>query len=109
MAASAGVSGALAYLDRCSLPQIKMAVETTLATISGIICDGAKSSCDTKIATGISAAGDAFGAARKGRGLNYGEGIVGQDIEATINHVGTLGADGMKETDEVILDIMLGE
>lgn len=109
MAASAGVSGALAYLDRCSLPQIKMAVETTLATISGIICDGAKSSCATKIATGISAAVDAFVAARKGRGLNYGEGIVGQDIEATINHVGTLGADGMKETDEVILDIMLGE
>lgn len=109
MAASAGVSGALAYLDGCSIKQVKMAVETTLATVSGIICDGAKSSCATKIATGISAAVDAFVAARKGRSLSYGEGIVGEDIEATINHVGTLGSDGMKETDDVILDIMLSE
>ena len=109
MAASAGVSGALAYLDGLPHRQIKMAVETTLATVSGIICDGAKSSCATKIATGVSAAVDAWLAARKGRGLNWGDGIVGQDIEDTINHVGTLGADGMEETDDVILDIMMNE
>jgi len=109
MAASAGVSGALVYLDSGSHAQIGMAVETTLATISGVICDGAKSSCATKIATGISAAVDAYYAARKGRSLNYGDGIVGSDIESTINHVGTLGNDGMRQTDDVILDIMLQE
>lgn len=109
MAASAGVSGALMYLDGGSASQIKMAVETTLATLSGVICDGAKSSCATKIATGVSAAVDAFAAARKGRGLGDGEGIVGGDIEVTIDHVGALGSDGMKETDDVILEIMLGE
>ena len=109
MAASAGVSGALTYLDGGDAKQIKMAVETTLATVSGVICDGAKSSCATKIATGISAAVDAFVAARKGRGLSYGEGIVGCDIEKTIDHVGTLGSDGMRLTDDVILDIMLHE
>lgn len=109
MAASAGVSGALAYLDGLSLGQVKMAVETTLATVSGIICDGAKSSCATKIATGVSMAVDAWMAARKGRGLSYGEGIVGADLEKTINHVGTLGSDGMGQTDDVILDIMMTE
>lgn len=109
MAASAGVSGALTYLDGGDSRQIKMAVETTLATVSGVICDGAKSSCATKIATGVSAAVDAFVAARKGRGLSYGEGIVGSDIETTISHVGTLGSDGMRVTDDVILDIMLHE
>lgn len=108
MAASAGVSGALMYLEGGSVSQIKMAVETTLGTLSGVICDGAKSSCATKIATGISAAVDAFAAARKGRCLNDGDGIVGPDIEKTINHVGILGSEGMKETDDVILDIMLG-
>jgi len=108
MAASAGVSGALMYLDGGSVSQIKMAVETTLGTLSGVICDGAKSSCATKIATGICAAVDAFAAARKGRCLNDGDGIVGPDIEKTINHVGILGSEGMKETDDVILDIMLG-
>ena len=107
MAASAGASGALAFADGLSVQQVKMAVETTLATISGVICDGAKSSCATKIATGISMAVDAYYSAKKGRSFNYGEGIVGSNIESTITHVGTLGCDGMYETDEVILHIML--
>lgn len=107
MAASAGVSGALAYIDGLDTSQVKMAVETTLATVSGVICDGAKSSCATKIATGVSSAVDAYFAAKKGRGFNNGEGIVGSDIESTITHVGTLGCDGMRITDDVILDIML--
>lgn len=109
MAASAGVSGALAYADGLSIEQVKMAVETTLATVSGIICDGAKSSCATKIATGVSMAVDAYFAAIKGRGLAYGEGIVGADLEKTISSVGTLGSDGMQVTDDVILDIMMNE
>lgn len=107
MAASAGVSGALCYMDGLGVDRVKMAVQTTLATVSGIICDGAKSSCATKIATGVSSAVDAYFAAKKGRGFNYGEGIVGADIEKTIDHVGTLGCDGMSTTDDVILDIML--
>lgn len=109
MAASAGVAGALCYADNLDVRQIKMAVETTLATVSGIICDGAKSSCATKIATGVTMAVDAYYAARKGRGLRFGDGIVGADIESTIDNVGTLGADGMQVTDEVILDIMCPE
>lgn len=109
MAASAGVAGALSFIDGQPVERVKMAVETTLATVSGVICDGAKSSCATKIATGIQTAVDSFMAARKGRGLSYGEGIVGSDIESTISHVGTLGNDGMKEIDNVILNIMLTE
>ena len=109
MAASAGVAGALCYADRLSVKQVKMAVETTLATVSGIICDGAKSSCATKIATGVSMAVDAYHSARKNRGLLYGDGIVGADIESTIDNVGTLGSDGMSVTDDVILDIMMTE
>jgi len=107
MAASAGVAAALAFLDDLPSQSVKMAAETTLATVSGIICDGAKSSCATKISTGIQMAVDAYYAAKKGRGLSYGDGIVGADVESTISNVGTLGNDGMKETDDVILDIML--
>ena len=107
MAASAGASGAMAFADGMTVEQVKMAVETTLATISGVICDGAKSSCATKIATGISMAVDAYYSARKGRSFNFGEGIVGSNIESTITHVGTLGCDGMYTTDEVILHIMM--
>ena len=105
--ASAGVAGAISFLSGLSLKQIDYAIETTLGTLSGVICDGAKSSCATKIASGISAAFDGYYAASKNRKLEFGEGIIGRDVEATIKNVGILGQDGMKVTDEVILDIMV--
>ena len=105
--ASAGVAGAISFLSGLSLEQIGYAIETTLGTMSGVICDGAKSSCATKIAAGISAAFDSYYAASKNRKFEFGEGIVGKNVEKTIEHVGVLGQVGMKTTDEVILDIMI--
>lgn len=107
MCASAGVAGAISFLDGLTLEQCSMAVETTLGTMSGLICDGAKSSCATKIASGISCAFDSYYTAKKNRKLLFGEGIIGKDTEATIKNVGILGKEGMKITDEVILDIMV--
>ena len=105
--ASAGAAGAISFLDELSLEQITWAIETTLGTLSGVICDGAKSSCATKIASGITCAFDSYYAAKKNRKFLFGEGIVGRDVEATIKNAGILGQDGMKVTDEVILDIMI--
>lgn len=105
--ASAGAAGAISFLDGLSLEQICYAIETTLGTLSGVICDGAKSSCATKIASGITTAFDSYYAAKKNRKLLFGEGIVGSNVERTIKNAGVLGQDGMKVTDEVILNIML--
>ena len=105
--ASAGAAGAISFLDGLSLEQITWAIETTLGTLSGVICDGAKSSCATKIASGITCAFDSYYAAKKNRKFLFREGIVGRDVEATIKNAGILGQDGMKVTDEVILDIMI--
>ena len=105
--ASAGAAGAISFLDGLSLEQITWAIETTLGTLSGVICDGAKSSCATKIASGITCAFDSYYAAKKNRKFLFGEGIVGRNVEATIKNAGILGQDGMKVTDEVILDIMI--
>ena len=63
--ASAGAAGAISFLDGLSLEQITWAIETTLGTLSGVICDGAKSSCATKIASGITCAFDSYYAAKK--------------------------------------------
>lgn len=105
--ASGGVAGAISFLSGLSLRQIEHAIENTLGTLSGVICDGAKSSCATKIASGVSAAFDGYYTASKNRNLEFGEGIVGRDVESTIKNVGILGQEGMKITDEVILDIMV--
>lgn len=107
--ALAGVSGALAYLNDEPFSVISNSIGNTLGDISGIICDGAKSSCAMKIATSTYAAFDAYLLARQGRFLKGGEGIVGKDIEATLDNIGELSQDGMRMTDKVILDIMSKE
>ena len=38
-----------------------------------------------------------------------GDGIVKKGIENTITNIGTLGRDGMAQTNEVVLSIMLDE
>jgi L-cysteine desulfidase len=103
----AGVAGALAFLDGMPLDRIDSAIETTLATLSGMICDGAKSSCATKIASSVGMAFDSYYLSKKKRNFEYGEGIVGKDIESTLSNVKVLAQKGLRETDEVILEIML--
>ena len=41
-----------------------------------------------------------------GNNFQPGHGIMGKDVEDTIRHVGVLAAQGMRETDRVILRIM---
>ena len=82
-------------------------ITNTLAVISGIICDGAKPSCAAKIAASVDAAINASYLALEGRVFQGGDGIVKQNIEQTIAGVGTMAAKGMRETDKVILNIML--
>lgn len=105
--AGGGVAGALAFLDGLSLKQINYAIETTLATLSGMLCDGAKSSCAAKISSSIGMAFDSYFMAKKNRKFEYGEGIVGNCIESTLKNVGILAQEGLRKTDEVVLDIML--
>ena len=46
---------------------------------------------------------------KKGKALHGGDGILKNDVEKTIESVGQLAREGMRETDEEILDIMLDE
>lgn len=104
--ASAAVSGALALMMEGSYEQVCDAIVNTLGNISGVICDGAKASCAMKIATGVYSAFDGAMLSYGRKALGSGDGIVGEDVEATIANIGELARSGMAETDEVILDIM---
>ena len=106
MCAAAGVSGALAYLIGGDYHTVSSAIINTLGNVSGIICDGAKPSCAMKIASGIYAAFDSATLAFYHKVLHGGDGIVGDDVEDTITNIGKLAHDGMRETDDVILNIM---
>ena len=104
--ATSAVSGALVFVEGGDYESISMAITNSLGNISGVICDGAKASCAMKIATGVYTAFDSSMLALSNRALHSGEGIVGRDIEETINNIGILAKSGMKETDNIILSIM---
>ncbi len=108
-AVSAGCSAAVgvAYLEGGSLSLVNHTLVNGLAILSGTICDGAKPSCAAKIASAIDAGLMGYEMARSRRQFRGGEGIVKKGVENTIVNVGRLGRDGMKETDQEILRIMI--
>ena len=74
-----------------------------LAINSGMICDGAKASCAAKIASAVEAG-------LLGWQMNVGgDGIVIKGVENTIDAVSRLAREGMRETDNEILRLMMEE
>ena len=109
VSAGCGSGAAVTYLSGGSYEQVCETITNTLAVVSGIVCDGAKPSCASKIATSVDAALNAHYLAMHDRVFEPGEGIVKGDIEKTIAGVGAVAADGMRETDKVILRIMVDD
>lgn len=109
VSAGCGSGAAITYLSGGSYEQVCETITNTLAVVSGIVCDGAKPSCASKIATSVDAALNAHYLAMQNRVFEPGEGIVKGDIEKTIAGVGAVAADGMRETDKVILRIMVDD
>ena len=102
-AAGAGI----AFLHHKNESIIVHTIVNGLAILSGTICDGAKPSCAAKIAMSVEAGILAFQMAARGHEFFGGEGIVKKGIENTIREVGKLGREGMAQTNDVILDIMM--
>ena len=107
-AVSAGCAAAcgIAYLLGESLDTIEHTLTNAVVTVSGIICDGAKASCAAKIAASVESGILGYYMYKNGQQFEAGDGIVGSNIEDTINNVGLVGSVGMKETDTEIIDIM---
>ena len=81
--------------------------QKALAIVSGIVCDGAKASCAAKIASSVDAALLGYNMYKCHQEFKGGDGIVMKDIETTIKGIGRLGKDGMKETNEEIIRLMI--
>ncbi|MGI6204747.1 MAG: serine dehydratase subunit alpha family protein [Anaerovoracaceae bacterium] len=109
VSAGAGAGAGVRYLLGGDFDEICAAVSNAISTISGISCDGAKSSCALKIVNGVEAAIFGGDMHRNGDDFNPDEGLVGKDIEDTIAHIGRFGKVGMAGTNKEIIDIMVGE
>lgn len=108
VSAAAGAASGIVYLYGGNYKDISNAITNTIASVGGMICDGAKASCAYKIAVALEAAlmGVQIGL-HEHKAFQCGEGIVKSDIEKTIASVGSVGCNGMKQTDIEILRIML--
>ena len=107
VSASASAGAGIAYLLTESYDDVVHTVVNTLAIVSGIICDGAKPSCAAKIAESVDAAILGYHMFKNGQQFLGGDGIVVKGVENTIASVGILGKDGMKETNEKIIQLMV--
>ena len=108
-AVSAGTAAAcgIAYLQGADYDVIGTTIVNAVGTTGGIICDGAKSSCASKISASVEAGVLGYEMARRGRKFQFGEGIVSGDYEQTIRNIGCVGRDGMRDTDVTILNLMI--
>lgn len=107
-AASGAVCG-IAYLSGGGYDTMADIITNTLATIGGMVCDGAKPSCAVKVASALETAFMAYDLQQNGDVFAPGEGLVKEDVEKTIRAIGQMGREGMKSTDAEILDIMLSD
>jgi L-cysteine desulfidase len=104
--ASSAVSGGIVYMLGGSLQQIENALQNTVASTAGMICDGAKTGCALKVATGVSAAINNALLALSGVVVPDKDGIVSGSIEETFQNLGYLVKNGMSKVDKNIVDIL---
>lgn len=104
--AATGAGAAITWLQGGDYDAICRTITNALANASGMICDGAKASCAAKIATALDAAFLGMKLSLDGRSFGEGEGIIGGTTSETVHNVGEIARDGMRITDQKILNIM---
>lgn len=105
--AGAAAGTGIAYLCGGGYAEVTHTVVNALAITSGIVCDGAKASCAAKIAAAVDAGILGYNMYIRGQQFRAGDGIVTNGADETIRNVGRLGKDGMKETNDEIISIMV--
>ncbi len=109
LTASTGAACGVCYLLGGDLNQISGTIKNMAASITGMICDGAKQGCALKVSSGVSAAVYCALLAMEGSHAKNTDGIIASDVEQTIRNIGELATKGMLETDRHILNTMISK
>ena len=106
VSAATAAGAAIAYLGGGDLKVVNHTLVNSLAIASGIVCDGAKASCAAKIASSLDAALTGYYMYKEGQQFYANDGIIFKGVENTIDSVSEMVRDGMKSTDDKIIEIM---
>ena len=104
--AATGSSAGITYLMGGNFTKVEYAVKNMVATLTGMLCDGAKPSCSLKVASGVSSAIMCALLAMKGKCVTAVEGIIDESVDKSIRNMTTVGREGMMSTDKLVLNIM---
>lgn len=107
--ASIGTACAYVYLLGGDRKIMDRAINTMVGNLTGIICDGAKSTCALKIYSCLEAAALSVKLAFRGFSPAEESGIVGHDSLESITYLSKISSEGMLETDKTIVSIMLNK
>lgn len=102
-----GAACGITYIMGGNLEQLGMTLQNMTGSVTGMICDGAKFGCSQKISSSVGAAIQSSLLAMNHNHLDGLNGIIDDDIDATIRNIGRLATEGMEVTDDVILQTML--
>lgn len=110
VSAGCGAGAGIAYLKHgAHYGVIAHTIVNSVAILSGMVCDGAKPSCAAKIAASVDAGLLGYNMYINGNQFFDGEGIISKGVENTIKNVCKIAQDGMRETDQQIIKIMVGD
>ncbi|MGM9868792.1 MAG: serine dehydratase subunit alpha family protein [Sodaliphilus sp.] len=104
--ASTGSACAITYLMGGGYKQVAYSVKNMIANLAGMVCDGAKPACALKVTSGVSTAVLSALLAIQNRHATSAEGLIEEDVDKCIHNLTRIGANGMNETDRMVLDIM---
>ncbi|WP_072531975.1 serine dehydratase subunit alpha family protein [Bacteroides ilei] len=104
--AATGSSCGITYLMGGNYRQVTYAVKNMIATLTGMVCDGAKPSCALKLTSGVSTAVLSAIMAMEQKYVTAVEGIIEDDVDLSIHNLTRIGSQSMNATDDMILDIM---
>lgn len=91
IAAGAGAAAAIAFQEKPNdLKIINNSIKNVIADITGIICDGAKESCSSKVVTSVDSSFRAAYLAVNGLNVGSRDGIIEEDLDETLKNIGEL-------------------
>ena len=106
VSAGAGAGAGIAFLHGGDENVIAHTIVNALAISSGIVCDGAKSSCAAKIAMAVETGIFGYEMYMEGQQFYGGDGLVVKGVENSIANFSRLGRIGMQGTDKEIILMM---
>lgn len=104
--ASSGAGCGVAFLLGGGYEAICATIKNMVGNVTGMVCDGAKVGCALKVSSGVCSALQSAFLAKENICISSNDGIIDDDIEQTIRNLGRVGCDGMRQTDDLLLEIM---